>query len=111
KIEVRPAQLAGLPKEYVAKHPPNKAGKIEIGTDNPDYFPFVTYATDRKAALELYVAYVNRGGQENVQVLEHLLALRHEKAKLLGYGNWADYAIEPRMAKTSQAVRAFLGQV
>jgi thimet oligopeptidase len=108
-IEVRPSQLKGLPKEYVAKHKPNKNGKIEISTDYPDYFPFVTYATDRRAALDLYVSFTNRGGLENVQVLEKLLALRYEKARLLGYNKWSDYAIEPRMAGTWKAVRAFLG--
>src|SRR6185295_11283969 len=40
-----------------------------------------------------------------------LLKLRREKANLLGYATWADYAIEPRMAKTAKAVRDFLGEV
>ncbi|APR76120.1 Thimet oligopeptidase [Minicystis rosea] len=110
-LEIRPAQLEGLPPEYKAKHPPNKNGKVEITTDYPDYFPFVTYAVDRKAALDLYISFTNRGGQENVTVLERLLALRQEKAKLLGYATWADYAIEPRMAKSAQAVRGFLSEV
>jgi thimet oligopeptidase len=111
KVEVHSQQLAGLPAEYIAKHRPNKAGKIEIGTDYPDYFPFVTYALDRRSALELYVAFTNRGGNENVQILEHLLKLRYDKANLLGYATWADYAIEPRMAKTAKTVREFLGEV
>lgn len=108
-IEVRPSQIKGLPREYVAKHKPNKSGKIEISTDYPDYFPFVTYAVDRRAALDLYVSFTNRGGLENVQLLERLLGLRHEKARLLGYNTWSDYAIEPRMAKTWKAARVFLG--
>jgi thimet oligopeptidase len=111
KVELRPAQLEGLPKEYVAKHPPSAKGTVEITTDYPDFFPFVTYAKDRAAALDLYVKFTNRGGDQNVKLLERLLKLRHEKAKLLGYASWADYAIEPRMAKTSKAVRAFLGEV
>ncbi|WP_437595265.1 M3 family metallopeptidase [Sorangium sp. So ce590] len=110
-IEIAPASLQGLPKEYVAKHPPTANGKVEISTDYPDFFPFVTYAKDRKAALDLYVLFTNRGGEKNVKLLERLLALRSEKAKMLGYKSWADYAIEPRMAKTSGAVRAFLDQV
>lgn len=110
KIEIRPSQLAGLPAEYVAKHPP-KNGKVEISTDYPDYFPFVTYARDRRAALEIYTLFTNRGGDPNVQLLERLLKLRHEKAQLLGYASWADYAIEPRMAKSSKAVRGFLSEV
>ena len=110
-VELRPSQLDGLPPEYKAKHRPNEQGKIEITTDYPDYFDFVTYAVDRKAALELYVSFTNRGGEENVRVLERLLSLRNEKAKLLGYPTWADYAIEPRMAMTAEAVRKFLAEV
>jgi thimet oligopeptidase len=110
KVELRPAQLAGLPKEYVAKHPA-KNGKVEITTDYPDYFPFVTYASDRKAALELYVAFTNRGGDPNVEILEKLLKLRRRKANMLGYATWADYAIEPRMAQTAKTVRDFLQEV
>jgi thimet oligopeptidase len=111
KIEIRAQQMAGLPKDYVDKHKPGKNGKIEITTDYPDYFPFVTYALDRRAALDLYVAFTNRGGEENVRILERLLRSRREKANLLGYATWADYAIEPRMAKTAKTVRDFLDQV
>ena len=111
KIEVKPSSLAGLSKEYVAKHPPNKAGRIEITTDYPDFFPFVTYATDRKAALDLFILFQNRGGDANVALLERLLKLRSEKAKLLGYPSWADYAIEPRMAKSAKNVKEFLDKL
>lgn len=111
KVEVKPAALKGLPKEYVASHKPNTRGLVEISTDYPDYFPFVTYSADRKAALETYVAFTNRGGDDNVRLLERLLTLRHQKAKLLGYATWADYAIEPRMAKTAKEVREFLAKV
>jgi thimet oligopeptidase len=113
-IDVKPKSLEGLPKEYIAKHmaaaggeakngKPAKVDKIEIGIDYPDYFPFITYAKDRRAALDLYVKFVNRGGDENVKILEKILKLRSEKAALLGYKSWADYTIEPRMAKSAQA--------
>jgi thimet oligopeptidase len=110
-IEIAPKSLDGLPKEYIAKHPPKANGKIDVTTDYPDFFPFVTYAKDRKAALDLFVLFTNRGGDKNVKLLDRLLALRTEKARMLGYKSWADYVIEPRMAKTSDAVRAFLAQV
>ncbi|EYF07361.1 M3 family metallopeptidase [Chondromyces apiculatus] len=110
-IQVAPKSLEGLPKEYVEKHAPRSDGKVEITTDYPDFFPFVTYSKDRKSALELWKLFTNKGGDANVKLLEKLLALRAEKAKLLGYKSWADYAIEPRMAKTSGAVREFLEKV
>lgn len=110
-IEVAPKALEGLPEDYVKKHAPKGNGKVEITTDYPDFFPFMTYAKDRKAALDLWVLFTNKGGEKNVKLLERLLGLRAEKAKLLGYKSWADYAIEPRMAKTSGAVRDFLAKV
>jgi thimet oligopeptidase len=88
-----------------------KDGKVEITTDYPDYFPFVTYAKDRKAALDLYVLFTNRGGDENVKLLEQIIALRGEKAKLLGYSTWADYQTETRMAKSAKTVNDFLEHV
>lgn len=110
-VLVKKAQLDGLPDEYVASHPPDAEGNIKVTTDYPDYFPFITYAKDRKAALQLYVEFTNRGGDKNVKLLETMLRLRDEKAKLLGYKTWADYAIEPRMAKTPDTVRKFLTRV
>lgn len=110
-IDVKPSSLEGLPPEYIASHKPGADGRVHITTDYPDYFPFTTYAKDRKAALDLYMLFVNRGGDKNVKLLEEILKLRGEKAKMLGYATWADYAVEPRMAKNAKTVRDFLGRV
>jgi thimet oligopeptidase len=103
-----PAQLEGLPKEWVTSHPPNKDGKIEITTDYPDYYPVLQYAKDRKLALDLYKQFENRAADKNLAVIDRMLALRSEKAKLLGYPTWADYVLEPRMAKDAKTVSGFL---
>lgn len=110
-IEVTAKQLEGLPDDYIKSHPPQASGKIRISTDYPDYYPFVKYALDREAARDLYVKFANRGGDENVERLAQLLSLRQEKAKMLGYATWADYAIEPRMAKNAEGALAFLDRV
>jgi thimet oligopeptidase len=109
-IEVRPAALEGLPPAYLAKHPA-KNGKVTITIDYPDYFPFITYSKDRKAALDLYIKFTNRGGEENIKILERILKLRSDKAKLLGYDSWAAFAIEPRMAKSPKVVADFLHEI
>ena len=110
-IRITPEQLAGMPESYVKAHPLEHDGKITISTDYPDYYPFVTYATDRRAATELYIKFTNRGGDVNLGRLDRLLALRHEKAKLLGYPSWAAYAIEPRMAHTLGDAQAFVDRM
>jgi thimet oligopeptidase len=111
KVLLNPKQLDGLPKEFIASHAPDKDGKVEITTDYPDYYPFVTYAKDRKAALELYKLFTNRGGEANVKLLEKIIALRDQKAKLLGYATWADYKTEKTMAKSAATVKDFLDHV
>jgi thimet oligopeptidase len=84
---------------------------VVISTDQPEYYEFVTYALDRSAARDLYVKFVNRGGDLNVARLDKILALRREKARLLGYDNWASYVIDARMAKRPSEVSAFLGRI
>lgn len=107
-VQATPAQLDGLPKEWLASHKADANGKVELTTDYPDYFPVLTYAKDRRVALELYKQFDNRAADTNVKVIEKLIELRHEKAKLLGYATWADYVVEPRMAKNAKTVATFL---
>jgi thimet oligopeptidase len=107
-VEATPSQLEGLPPEWIASHPAEKNGKVLITTDYPDYYPVLTYAKDRKLALELFKVFENRAADKNVAVIERILALRAEKATLLGYATWADYVLEPRMAKDPKTVATFL---
>lgn len=110
-IEITKEQLDGLPPTYVATHLPDANGKIRITTDYPDYVPFMQYAHDRQAARELFILNLNRAADKNLPLLDRLLHLRKEKATLLGYPTWADYVLEPRMAKTSARVRSFLDEL
>lgn len=107
-IDATEKDLEGLPKPYLDAHKPGPDGKIKISTDYPDYFPVMQYAKNRAFALELFKTFDNRAADKNVALLDKLLAAREEKAKLLGYATWADYVIEPRMAKTPQTVATFL---
>jgi oligopeptidase A len=71
---------------------------------------------DRELRRELYEAYTTRasdqgpnaGRWDNTQVIEDLLALRHEQAKLLGFENFAEVSLEPKMARSTAEVMAFL---
>ncbi len=110
-IKVRPEQLKGLPQSFIDQHKPGDDGLIVLSTNYPDYFPVVSYVEDRSVARELTVLFDNRAADKNMQVLNRVLELRGQKAKLLGYETWADYAIEPRMAKSSKRVRDFLTQL
>ncbi|MEO5927381.1 MAG: M3 family metallopeptidase [Patescibacteria group bacterium] len=107
-IEVEPAQLKGLPETYIVAHPVKENGKVTITTNYPDYIPFMRYAEDRVAAKALQTQALNRAKEKNLKLLDQLIELRNNKAKLLGYATWADYVLEPRMAKSSAVVKTFL---
>lgn len=111
-IEVRdPARLAGLPPDFIAAHPPDASGTIRITTDYPDYNPFMTYAADDELRRELYVKFRSRGDQQNEAVLRDILALRAEKANLLGYQDWADYITADKMIQNGERASEFIEKV
>ena len=110
-LDVMPSALEGLPKDYVASHVAGPSGKVALSTDYPDANPFFQYAKDRTTARELYTQFDNRAADKNVGLLEELLGLRQQKAKLLGYATWADYVLEPRMAGNVSTVKTFLNEV
>ena len=106
-----PARLAGLPADFIAAHPAGAGGKIRITTDYPDYNPFMTYAADDDLRRQLYVAFRSRGDRGNEATLRAILALRAEKAGLLGFANWADYITADKMIGSGSRAAEFLDKV
>jgi oligopeptidase A len=76
----------------------------------PSYIAFMTYGTNRNKREELYKAYVTRA-PENEKILEEILALRHEKAQLLGFKNYAELSLATKMAQTPEEVISFLREL
>jgi thimet oligopeptidase len=107
-VYARPDELAGLPADWLAEHPPQPDGTIAVTTNSPDYVPVMTYARSATLREALWKAYRNRAYPANLEVLKDLLARRHDLATLLGYSSWAAYATETKMVKTAEAARAFI---
>ena len=110
-IRVQPAQLDGLPADFVASHPADADGLVTVTTDYPDYVPFRTFARDAAARRRLTFEFLNRGWPANDPVLHEMLALRHDKAALLGYRSWPDYDADVKMIGTGQAIAEFIERV
>lgn len=109
-VKAKPADLAGLPKDFLDAHPVGADGLVSITTNPPDYLPVMTYAKNAGVREALWRAYRNRAFPPNVEVLKTLLTKRHELATLLGYGSWADFTLETKMAKTAKAAGDFIEQ-
>ena len=105
-IEVGPADLLGLPPDYVRAH---ASGRIT--TDSPDYIPFITHSRSGPAREQLWKVYRQRAHPKNLEVLDRMLARRHELALLLGYGSWAAYVTEDKMIGSARAAEEFIEKI
>jgi len=111
KVAFAPADLAGLPADFLAAHPPGPDGKIVITTDYPDYFPVRSYARKASTREAMFRAFLTRAAPQNIAVLERLLVKRQELARTLGYANWADYVTENKMIRSGHAASDFIERI
>ena len=68
----------------------------------PSYYPFMKFSNRRDLRQELMTASVTKcnGGEfDNTEICKRIAKLKHERAMLLGYDNFADYVLEKRMAE------------
>ncbi len=90
----------------------SNAFKQKFGISVSDYPNAMTSATDRTKRKEMLEAYTNRGNNgnkaDNKQLIQDVMRLRIEKAKLMGYNCPAAYILEPKMAHDPATVDAFL---
>jgi oligopeptidase A len=114
------AELAGLPSSAVerAAADAREAGRTGwlFKLDQPTYMTVMTCAESERLRRDIYEAWVTRGSDrgpsadrfDNGPIIAELMPLRHELAQLLGFRNYAEYALATRMAKSTGQVTAFL---
>ncbi len=113
-------QLTGLPPSALAQA--KQAAEQEglegwlINLQFPSYSAVMTYADNRELRQEHYQAFATRasdqgpdaGRWDNTDIMEQTLALRHEKAQLLGFNNYAELSLAAKMADKPEDVISFL---
>ncbi len=117
------ATLSGLPDSAlgVARQAAEREGKEGwlLTLDFPAYFAVMSYADNRSLRREMYEAFATRasdqgpfaGKWDNTPIMEEILKLRHEKARLLGYHSYADLSLAKKMAQTTDEVMGFLNDL
>jgi len=113
-------KLSGLP-DYALSMLKQLAQQKElpnyrITLDMPCYIAVITYADDRELRRQIYDAYVTRASDmgvtdnkwDNSANMVNIVAKRQEKAKLLGFENYAEYSLETKMASSVGEVTDFL---
>ena len=112
--------LSGLPETLVAAaaaaaKEAGMEGKWVFTLHNPSVMPFLQYADNRALREKIYNAYISRGNNNNANdnkdVIKKLVTARLEKAKLLGYEDFAAYVLEENMAKNEKNVYDLLNKI
>jgi len=111
--------LAGLPEDVkqAARANAEKEGKQgwRFTLHFPSYFPILQYADDRALRETIYRANATKASElganpewDNTQNIVDILKLRDEEAKILGYRNFAEVSLVPKMATSPEQVISFL---
>ncbi len=105
--------LLGLPSSIVesAKEAATRDGQPDkwlFTLHNPSIMPFLQYADNRDLRAQILKAYLNRGNNDNEydnkEIIKEIVSLSQEKARLLGFQNFAEFVISDNMAKTPDRV-------
>jgi len=120
KLVTNKAQLKGLPETAIelAKQAAEAADKDGwlFTLQFPSYIAVMQHAKDEQLRKEVYEAYAMRASElgehanqfDNGKLIPQILKLRHEKAELLGFNNYAELSLQRKMADTTQEVVDFL---
>ena len=111
--------LKGLPETAIeAASETAKQDQIDgwvFTLDAPSYLPFMTYADKRELREKLYMAYNTKSSHgsayDNTEIVKKIANTRMRISHLLGYKDYASYALRNRMAQTSDAVYKLLNQL
>ena len=116
-----PAELAGIPEDVLqaAREAAQADGREgwKFTLHAPSYLPVLQYADNRALRELMYHGYVTRASEfgkpewNNTPLIAEILKLRREMAQLLGFENYAEYSLAPKMAETPQQVLDFLNEL
>ena len=113
------AKLSGLPEANIAQaadaaKAAGKEGQWLFTLHAPSRLPLLQYADNRDLRRQMYEGYINlasSGKNDNRPVINRILQERAQKAKLLGFKDFASYSTDNVMAKTTEAAEDLLLEI
>jgi len=111
-------ELAGIPRDAIdtARKTAEAEGKQgwKFTLHAPSYLPVMQYADKRSLREQMYRGFVTRASEfgtaehDNTPLIAEILRLRRRQAQLLGYEDYAQLSLEPKMAESARQVLDFL---
>ncbi len=119
EIVIDVAEAAGIPADLravaeSAAAARGLAGQLVFGADRGTYEGLLTLADERSVRERVWRAFTERcqsGPHDNLPLITEIVELRHEKATMLGYASYADFALQDSMAKTPAAAAGLMDRV
>jgi thimet oligopeptidase len=111
RLSFTPDECRGLPQSWLERIPRDEHGNYVAGFDYPDYVPFLMNAQDEDARRRYWTANTLRGTEQNLDVLDEIVALRKEIAELYEVPSFAHYVTKRRMVENPDTVTRFLDEV
>ncbi|MCF6200616.1 MAG: M3 family metallopeptidase, partial [Hydrogenimonas sp.] len=107
-----PEDVKGVPASDLELAKTEKDGKTvwRFTLHAPSYMAYMTYGPNRELRQKLYRAYVTRA-PKNEKIIDEILLLRDEKAKILGFDHYSELSLATKMAQNDEAVVEFLNQL
>ena len=114
------AQMAGVPDALKAAAAAEakargQDGKFAITLQRPSVEPFLTFASDRALREQAWRAWILRGdnsdGEDNKGIIAEMVALRAERARIMGYDSHAAFTLDDTMAQTPEAALGLMRRV
>lgn len=112
------AELEGVPEDVLALFremaEADQRPGFKLNLQAPSFMPIMQFCGNRALREDLYRAYVTRSSElgpetlDNTQLIDRLIELRGEAARMLGFNNYAELSLEPKMARTPAEVLDFL---
>jgi len=104
-----PEDLGGMPYSFIQNLPRDpESGKCKVSLRYPHFFPITRKCHVPETRRILETAYQSKCLNENTEILEEIIDLRHKEATLLGYPNHATYSQDMLMVKNPEKVNEFL---
>ncbi|MBK6981031.1 MAG: Zn-dependent oligopeptidase [Betaproteobacteria bacterium] len=111
KVVFSPAEMEGMPEDYVKAQKRDADGNYVLGLDYPAYVPFMNGAKSEAARKRYYLAKQREGGEGNLGRLDEIFGLRKELAALYDLPSFAHYSLRRKMVGKPGTVMAFLAEV
>ena len=111
KLAFAESDLKGIPANMLTNRAKDAQGKYLFGLDYPEQNAVMNFVESEPTRQAFYLAFNQRGGQVNLDLLKEATVLRLELAKLMGETNFADWSIKRKMAGDAAAVNKFLDDV